>query len=355
MRLVVLQTSVGDYRAEFFGVLVNMFGPEFLLLAGDRYFDGTTITRVNLGANQKTVRNVFLFGRRFSIQLGCWREVLTADCAVLELNPRIVSNWIFLLARRVSGLRTAVWGHAWSRQGKGKGGTLLRDLMGRLAGNVIAYTEDEAATFRKRLPRVNVFAAPNALYREAKIYDRATGPVDSFVYIGRLVPAKKPDLAILAFAKALPFLGDSKLIIVGEGPMRAELETLSRDLGVSQRVSFLGHVNNERVLSDLFGKAVASLSPGYVGLSVVQSFSFGTPVIVANDEPHSPEIDAVLEGENAILFSSNDVDAFCNALIKAVSERDQWFKRRKSVALYCRENYSVERMAQGFREFVVNE
>lgn len=253
MKLVVLQTSVGDYRTEFLDVLVNKLGAEFLLLAGERYFDGTTITRVNLGTNQKTVRNIFLFGNRFSIQLDCWREVLTADCVVLEQNPRIISNWLFLLVRRVLGMRTAVWGHAWSRQGKGKGGTLLRDLMGRLAGNVIAYTKNEAVTFKSRLPRVSVFVAPNALYREKKIYNRGGEPIDSFIYIGRLVSAKKPNLAIVAFAKALPFLGEARLLIVGDGPMRNELELLSRDLGVSGRVSFFGHVSKEEVLSDLFG------------------------------------------------------------------------------------------------------
>lgn len=240
MKLVILQTSVGDYRAEFFDLMVNIFGAEFLLLTGECYFDGTTITRVNLGRNQKTVRNIFLFGRRFSIQLGCWEDVLTADCAVLELNPRIVSNWIFLFVRRALGLRTAVWGHAWSRRGKGKGGTLLRDLMVRLAGNVIAYTKEEAATFKMRLPLVKTFAAPNALYREAKIYDRNTGSVDSFIYIGRLVPAKKPELAIFAYAKSLPLIGGCKLIIIGDGPMRAELEALTGLLGMSDRVLFSG-------------------------------------------------------------------------------------------------------------------
>ncbi|MBA3023722.1 MAG: glycosyltransferase [Proteobacteria bacterium] len=352
MKLVVLQTSVGDYRAEFLSVLLSKFGANFLLLAGERYFDGTTITRVNLGANQKTVKNIFMFGNRFSIQFGCWQDVFGADCVVLEQNPRIISNWIFLVGRRILGRQTAVWGHAWSRRGKGKGGTFLRDLMGRLAGNVIAYTVNEATTFRNRLPRVNVFAAPNSLYTQKKIYNRATEQVDSFIYIGRLVPAKKPELAILAFAKALPSLGEARLLIVGDGPMRNELEALSKDLGISERVAFLGHINNEEVLSGLFGKAVASLSPGYVGLSVVQSFSFGTPVLVANDEPHSPEIDAVIEGENAILFQSDDVDAFSIALIKVWSERQFWIKRRESIALRCRENYSAERMADGFLEFV---
>lgn len=355
MKLVIVQTSVGDYRIDFLNVLLIELGADFLLLTGKRYFDGTTITRVDLGANQKTLRNVFFIGRRVSIQLGYWHQIVGAENAVLEQNPRIITNWIYLLVRRVLGLRTAVWGHAWSRQGKGKGGTLLRDMMGRLAGNVIAYTENEATTFRERLPGVKVFAAPNSLYSKKKIYNRRSETVDSFIYIGRLVQAKKPHLAISAFAKASPFLGDSKLVIIGDGPRRTELEVLSRNLGVSERVSFLGHISDEQVLSGLFGKAVASLSPGYVGLSVVQSFSFGTPVIAANNEPHSPEIDAVIEGDNAVFFESDNVDALCNALIKVWAERKSWIEKRESIAQYCRENYSAEKMAQCFIDFSKNE
>lgn len=59
-----------------------------------------------------------------------------------------------------------------------------------------------------------------------------------FCSVGRLVPRKGMDRAIRALALAGPV--DATLDIVGTGPQRQALETLARDLGISQRVRFLG-------------------------------------------------------------------------------------------------------------------
>lgn len=88
---------------------------------------------------------------------------------------------------------------------------------------------------------------------------------------------------------------------------------------------------------------------------MVQSFSFGTPVIVADEEPHSPEIDAVFEGENAILFTSDSVDDLSDALTRVWKDREWWQSNRRSIAMSCNKNYSVEKMTQGFQEFCSDE
>ena len=352
MKFVLVQTAVGDYRREFLKIVQQQMGKDFLLLVGEKYFDGTTLTRVNLGENQQNIRNSYFIGRRVSFQTGHFTKAIRAQRAMLELNPRILSNWPLILGRRMFRRKTGVWGHAWPRMGKGSGGTRQRDAMIRFAGNVLAYTERDAHDFRQRLPKhVGVYCAPNALYCEKDIYDRARGEPFRFLFIGRLVAAKKPDLVVRAFAKAAHSMPGSRLSIVGAGPMDESLRTLAADLKVADQTEFLGHVSDLATLAALFGESAACLSPGYVGLSAIQSFSFGTPMLIARNEPHAPEIAAICEGDNAVFFESDNEVAFGDAMLQIWNGRDAWRERRPEIAINCRQNYSAERMAQGFMEF----
>ena len=57
--------------------------------------------------------------------------------------------------------------------------------------------------------------------------------------------------------------------------------SLALDLGIDRDVIFYGHVSEPSELRSVYGASVASLSPGYVGLSVTQSLGFGVPMIVS--------------------------------------------------------------------------
>jgi glycosyltransferase involved in cell wall biosynthesis len=65
-------------------------------------------------------------------------------------------------------------------------------------------------------------------------------------FIGRLVPYKGPDMLLTAAADLLRD-GRLKLDIIGDGPMRDELKAQAEQLGVSQKVRFLGNLPHEQV------------------------------------------------------------------------------------------------------------
>ena len=131
----------------------------------------------------------------------------------------------------------------------------------------------------------------------------------NFIYVGRLIQEKKPRLLIEAFERASRNLpANTRLIIGGDGPERTSLEATCRTCACRDRVEFTGHVSDRHELLKLYSSAIASVSPGYVGLSVTQSFSHGVPMIIAKEEPHSPEIEAAIEGENCVFFASDDAD-----------------------------------------------
>jgi len=275
--------------------------------------------------------------------------VLASDLAIVELNPRILSTWVLLYRRARKRKPTIVWGHASSRKGRDSATNLLRRRMVRLATAVISYTEDEARIFASSVGASKVFAAHNALYSSRTHSDPvADAPGCVFLFVGRLVDQKRPGLALRAFASAKDALpSDAALVFVGDGPLRARLEAEARVLGVGRSVRFTGHVGRFTELRSYYNAALASVSPGYVGLSLTQSLWFGVPMLIADSEPHSPEIEAARKGLNCLFFRAGDVSSLAAAMVEIAASRSQWVARRSAIAKDCRSRYSLENMTAG--------
>ena len=103
-----------------------------------------------------------------------------------------------------------------------------------------------------------------------------------FLSVGRLEGNKRVDLIIRALAHV-----DRRwrLIVVGEGPLRHDLETLAATAGVADRVTFTGAVD-ERTLVDLYSRAAAVVFPPYdedYGYITLEAFLSHKPVVTTTD------------------------------------------------------------------------
>ncbi|MCP9487173.1 MAG: glycosyltransferase [Gaiellaceae bacterium MAG52_C11] len=346
--VVLVQAAVPDYRSGFLLEFDRRLGSRLQIVAGRCHFDQTVRTSDEASSRAELVHNVYFFGRRLLWQRRTLKPGVAADVAILEMNPRILSVWMTLLVRRLLGRRSVLWGHAWPRRGRESPTEALRRPMRRLADAIVVYTQKEADELGSRLAGRLVIAAPNALYRADDIKAGSVAESKDFIYVGRLVPSKKPELLIRAFAKIAPATAGSRLIVVGDGPLRPALELCVEALSLEDRVCFEGHVSDRAELSHLYRRALASVSPGYVGLSATQSFSFGVPMIIADDEPHAPEIGAAREGFNTRFFRSGDIDALADTLREVHLARHRWSSQRNRIAEACRLEYSTERMVEGF-------
>lgn len=348
-----LQTCFPDYRAPVFNRLVERLGARFHLFSGTSYFTPDIKTTPDYLDWHSLVENRFFFKRSFLWQRGAIEAMFEPDIAVMELNPRILSNWIILAARALWGAPTLLWGHAWGREDAGSVRNVLRLYMMRLASATITYTRTQRDEVKKVFPRFLLFAATNSLIRAQ---DCASSPInsaqlDTVVYVGRLNAPKKPGLLVEAFSKAkLP--AHVRLCLVGDGSLRSTLEDQVAKLGLQSRVQLLGHVHSHEILSSVYSRSFCSVSAGYVGLGAVQSFSFGVPLVLADNEPHAPEVEACKEGENTVFFTANDIDALAATLEKMWAEREFWAQRRPALARWTAENYSVESMVEGFIEAI---
>ncbi len=346
--VVLIQTTIGDYRQAVLELLIERLGSRFVAYAGRRYFQSSLTTGVKIGPALRPLRNRFLGGRRLLWQGGAIRAGWSPSVAILEYNPRILSVWVLLALRACRSRRTLLWGHAWSRSGRSARSEPLRRLMRTLAYGVIVYSRDQADQLAEVMPRARVFIAPNALYRGADMQPLAVpiGDIDAFVFVGRLVAEKRADRLLRAFRGARGALPPgTRLVIIGDGPMRQQLEWEAKDLSAS--VAFLGHVGDHAVLRQIYSSAIASVSPGAVGLSLIQSLGFGVPMVIVREARHGPELGAAIEGWNAAFYRDDVPNDLEDAMIRMAAQRSEWTARRSQIADQVRAAYSVESMAEG--------
>ena len=154
---------------------------------------------------------------------------------------------------------------------------ILYRLLHRVADGIVAVSngvaDDLSATAgiaRRRITTIyNPVIGPGFQERAAPppetrwLGDRSR---PTLVFAGRLTEQKDPRTLLEAFALLLPFV-PARLLILGDGPLRAELEETARELGLSGSVSFAGFQSNP--LPWISQASALVLSSRYEGLGNV--------------------------------------------------------------------------------------
>lgn len=145
-------------------------------------------------------------------------------------------------------------------------------------------------------------------------------PRPLFGYVGRLKRYKGVDLILRAFAKL--DRDDARLQIAGAGDYRDALERLSAQLGVSDRVRFLGFISPEEkrsLLRRAWATVFTSPKEGW-GLTNLETAACGTPVIASN----SPGLrESLVDGETGILVPHGDTPALAQAMGRIADSADR--------------------------------
>lgn len=137
------------------------------------------------------------------------------------------------------------------------------------------------------------------------------------VTAARLAKQKRLDVLIRAFARVLDVM-PARLLILGEGPLRGELESLTKELQVEQQVSMPGYVSNP--CSFMSACDVFVLASAWEGCPVAleEALASGAAVIV-NDAPGGSK-DIVGYGKYGMMVPIDDEKAFAEAITKVLSD-----------------------------------
>jgi glycosyltransferase involved in cell wall biosynthesis len=348
-KLIIIQTVSPSYRNKFFTYISNVLKDKFELYSGDSYFECSVKSDLSF-SNRKKITNIFILGRKLLFQFGMWTIIFSDNLIVIEMNPRIISNWIILFVRKILNRKTILWGHAWPRKGMNSKSDKLRNYMRSLGDEIIVYTKTQQVELKKKMPNKNINAACNSLYLTNEMTtNKSDQIIQNIIYVGRLTESKKGLFLLKTFHSIIEKLPkDTNLLIIGEGPEKLKMEEYVAKNNLNIRVRMYGHVDNYKILKGLYSSSLLSVSPGYVGLSITQSFGFGVPMIVSRDENHSPEIEAVHENENAVFFKTDDMKNFDKQILNFYKNKEYWLNQRTSIVEGCKKQYSIEAMGSTF-------
>ena len=170
---------------------------------------------------------------------------------------------------------------------------------------------------------------------------------DGFVVgaVGRLSPEKGFDLLLEAAAGLAAEYSDLRLVILGEGVLRAQLEERVSELGLQHRVLMPGYVNDGRRyfhLFDLF--AMPSLTEG-LPIVLLEAMQSGVP-IVASAVGGIPRL--LAGGDCGLLIESGQVEPIRKGIRRLMSDQETAREAAKAAQQRVSENYSSDAMARGY-------
>lgn len=168
---------------------------------------------------------------------------------------------------------------------------------------------------------------------DASNYTADLTPRDAhrLVFVGRLTTEKQIDVILRAIAQLDPAL-DVRFDVIGNGDQRRNLEQLTAELGLSDRVEFHGHTTDEELRSFLSHASlfvIASIAE-LQSIATMEAMASGLPIVAA-DAVALPHL--VHDGENGYLFRPGDVDDLTAKLTTVLTQSPEERLRMQRASL----------------------
>jgi glycosyltransferase involved in cell wall biosynthesis len=168
-----------------------------------------------------------------------------------------------------------------------------------------------------------------------------------------LRPEKGLGVLLRAFAIAAPRHPRLKLLIVGSGPMRGELEHLARELGVEDRVIFQPETKDAALWLNRIDVFVLPSFSEAMSNSLMEAMACGAAVI-ASRVGGNPEL--VRDGETGLLFESGDVSGLAERLILLAEDSQARQRLAAAGANFIRTSLTLDAAAEAmqriYREYL---
>ncbi|MFD6619995.1 glycosyltransferase family 4 protein [Streptomyces albidoflavus] len=183
----------------------------------------------------------------------------------------------------------------------------------------VTVSEADAAAYRAALPQVRtlITCVPNGV--PAGQVQPSTRDSKVIVAAGRLIPVKRYDRLIDAFAKVADAHPEWTLRIYGRGPKKDELRAQIDALGLYERIFLMGPVSP--IETEWAKGAIAAVSSDMesFGMTIVEAMHCGVPVI-ATDCPHGPA-EIIDHDVNSVLVPLDaGVDGYATALDRLMGD-----------------------------------
>lgn len=284
------------------------------------------------------------------------------DIVILSWNTRYVQLFPALALARRFGVRTINWGHGKSPRDSPLR-RWLRNSAGKLADGCLLYSDASAREVRSYgIDQKRIFVAPNALdqspIKTARLEWNADRLADFksrhgldgkhlIVCVCRMTADKRIDVLLRAVSLVRHRLPNVIVSLIGDGPEMPAIASMAKSLG--NWIMMPGAMYDEESLAPWFLSADVYAIPRMAGLTILHAFGYGLPVVTSDDaQAHGPEIEAVIDGVNGLLYPDGDVSQFAAKLERLlVDTSDRRAMSARALDTVGPGGYSVDRMVAG--------
>jgi glycosyltransferase involved in cell wall biosynthesis len=274
-----------------------------------------------LGSNDISI-TIFHCGEKLEIGAGVKQEIVESvslglfkyrrlpslsefDLVVHMQNIRLLNLWLMTF-NPFRKFKLVHWGiGASSSKGLGnqkKSILFIRNLLAMFSSCQVLYS-DYSRQFFSPMVLKKTFVAPNTVHSPYS-YDFSKNDKEFFLFIGALNKRKGLDDLLGAFSQYLKAPQSpkiNKLVIIGDGPEKLNIEKFILENNLENFVELAGEVKDNKVKLDYFKKSIACVSPKQAGLSVLESFSYGVPFVTYEDAISGGEHLNIVSGQNGFL------------------------------------------------------
>lgn len=191
-------------------------------------------------------------------------------------------------------------------------------LLCKKADGWVFQTPDALNWYKSHLGNIERVIIPNAINSDFLELSGETDRQKIIISSGRLKTQKRHDLLVSAFSKVADKYRDYNLVILGDGPLRSQLENQIMKLGLKNRVFLPGYVDD--VQSQLSSASVFVLASDFEGMpnALIEAMAMGLPCISTDCDGGGARY-LIKDGENGLLVPKNDVNALANAMDRILS------------------------------------
>lgn len=165
--------------------------------------------------------------------------------------------------------------------------------------------------------------------------------------VGRLVYYKGFDYLVRAMARI-----DATLLLVGDGPLRHSLQRAARELGVANRIEFLGEMQPREIVpyyhaADLFVLPSIARSEAF-GIVQLEAMACGKPVVNTNLDSGVPF--ASLDGVTGITVEPANVDALADGINRLLDDGRLRAKYGEAARRRVQREFTIDTMVRRTRD-----
>lgn len=363
-KVTIIYRTIPQYRVEFYNLLKEGLlkkGIELELIYGDNPFKGRND---NVHSEWATYKKNFTlnFYKFYIIWQPCIKEVQHSDLVIVEQANKLLFNYYLIIRKIFKKKKFAFWGHGLNRQ------ISRTSIFNRFKLTYInranwwfAYTQGiKSFLINKGVEEDRITVVQNAIDTK-KLNEQYNSIPETEVDELRKKHSILPEEKVLIYCGALskekniPFLIETadklkagghsfRLIIMGNGPMVKFVEAAAQERAW---LIYTGpKFGREKALyfrlSDLF------LLPGAMGLAILDSFAFETPIVTMKYEFHGPEFEYIEDGHNAIVSEGNLEDY--TEKVAGLMKDPQKINMMKVAAKLMILKYNIETMVENFIE-----